>query len=175
MAGLSRRSIMMQLYTSSFLFTRLSIYAYAYFLVVTWFVDNTENDIESLFLQVSLISSCALSLSINHSTFVCTRYNDPLTTSVAGNLKNIVMTGVGIYAFGDFVYHKINAMGIGISMAGAIWYATWSAMRVSLVSFLQWCSLPSLHVRTAKGLQAGFSCGASISHDLRKGLSMVMY
>lgn len=28
-----------------------------------------------------------LGLSINHSTFVCTRYNEPLMTSVAGNLK----------------------------------------------------------------------------------------
>lgn len=89
-----------------------------------------------------MLSGCALSLSINHSTFVCTRYNDPLTTSVAGNLKNIVMTGVGVYAFGDFFYHKFNALGIAISMIGAIWYATWSAMRVSL------SSLPSCPVST---------------------------
>lgn len=80
---------------------------------------------------MALLSSCALGLTINHSTFVCTRYNDPLTTSVAGNLKNIIMTGIGIFAFGDFFYHKFNALGIAISMVGAIWYATWSAMRVS--------------------------------------------
>ena len=38
-------------------------------------------------MQVTLAASCMLGLSINHSTFVCTRYNDPLTTSVAGSIK----------------------------------------------------------------------------------------
>ena len=37
--------------------------------------------------QVTLAASCLLGLSINHSTFVCTRYNDALTTSVAGSIK----------------------------------------------------------------------------------------
>ena len=37
--------------------------------------------------QVTLAASCMLGLSINHSTFVCTRYNDALTTSVAGSAK----------------------------------------------------------------------------------------
>ena len=74
--------------------------------------------------------SCALGLTINHSTFVCTRHNDPLTTSVAGNLKNVLMTGVGVFAFGDFLYQRWNTVGICISMAGAVWYATKAALRV---------------------------------------------
>ena len=75
--------------------------------------------------------SCALGLTINHSTFICTRYNDPLTTSVAGNLKNVLMTAVGVFAFGDFLFQRWNAIGICISMGGAIWYATRAALRVS--------------------------------------------
>lgn len=82
-------------------------------------------------MQATLLLSCALGLTINHSTFVCTRYNDPLTTSVAGNLKNVLMTGLGVFAFGDFYFHKWNAVGICISMGGAIWYATRAALRVS--------------------------------------------
>jgi len=80
--------------------------------------------------QATLMLSCALGLTINHSTFVCTRYNDPLTTSVAGNLKNVLMTAVGVFAFGDFLYHRWNTIGICISMGGAIWYATRAALRV---------------------------------------------
>lgn len=86
--------------------------------------------------QAALLLSCVLGLSINHSTFICTRYNDPLTTSVAGNLKNVLMTAVGVFAFGDFFYHRWNSLGICISMAGAIWYATRTALRVSHPSIL---------------------------------------
>lgn len=34
--------------------------------------------------QLVLLLASALGLSINHSTFVCTRVNEPLMTSVAG-------------------------------------------------------------------------------------------
>ncbi len=36
--------------------------------------------------QLVLLASSALGLTINHSTFVCTRVNEPLMTSVAGGL-----------------------------------------------------------------------------------------
>ncbi|KAK9808798.1 hypothetical protein WJX72_003877 [[Myrmecia] bisecta] len=81
--------------------------------------------------QAVLVMSCALGLTINHSTFVCTRVNDPLLTSVAGNLKNVIMTIVGAFAFGDFKYHLVNAIGLGISMCGAIWYATKTALKAT--------------------------------------------
>jgi solute carrier family 35 protein len=81
-------------------------------------------------VQVTLLLSCVLGLTINHSTFICTRYNDPLTTSVAGSLKNIIMTLIGAVSFGDFVFAKWNVVGLGVSMAGAIWYATRAAIKV---------------------------------------------
>lgn len=79
--------------------------------------------------QLVLFLASALGLSINHSTFVCTRINEPLMTSVAGNLKNALMTVVGALAFPDFVFHPANTAGLGLSMTGAIWYATRSALR----------------------------------------------
>lgn len=80
------------------------------------------------FLFVLFMAS-GLGLSINHSTFVCTRINEPLMTSVAGNLKNAVMTIVGALAFPDFVFDPANALGLSVSMTGAIWYATRSALK----------------------------------------------
>lgn len=76
-----------------------------------------------------LFLASALGLSINHSMFVCTRINEPLMTSVAGNLKNAVMTVVGALAFPDFIFDPANAAGLCLSMTGAIWYATRSALR----------------------------------------------
>ena len=84
----------------------------------------------SCIAQLTLLAACALGLTINHSTFVCTRFNDPLTTSVAGSVKNIAMTFIGAVAFGDFLFAPWNAVGLGLSMAGAIWYATKSALKV---------------------------------------------
>ena len=82
-------------------------------------------------MQVVLMMCCMLGLTINHSTFICTRFNDPLTTSVAGSVKNIIMTCIGAVSFGDFVYAKWNVVGLGVSMAGAVWYATRAAVKVS--------------------------------------------
>lgn len=79
--------------------------------------------------QVSMALSCILGLTVSHSTFVCTRVNDPIMTSTAGNLKNIIMTLVGAFAFGDFRFSVWNSVGLGLSMVGAIWYAAKSAMK----------------------------------------------
>ncbi|KFM24403.1 UDP-glucuronic acid/UDP-N-acetylgalactosamine transporter [Auxenochlorella protothecoides] len=79
--------------------------------------------------QTALFLASAMGLTINHSTMVCTRVNEPLMTSVAGNLKNVLMTVVGALAFGDFVFSPWNAAGLGASMAGAVWYATRSAFK----------------------------------------------
>ena len=74
--------------------------------------------------------SCILGLTVSHSTFVCTRVNDPIMTSTAGNLKNVIMTMIGAFAFGDFRFSIWNSVGLAMSMVGAIWYAAKSAMKV---------------------------------------------
>lgn len=50
-------------------------------------------------------------------------------TSVAGNLKNAIMTVVGAIVFSDYIFDIGNAVGLGLSMGGAIWYATRSALK----------------------------------------------
>jgi hypothetical protein len=40
------------------------------------------------------------------------------------------MTIVGAFAFGDFIFEPWNATGLAVSMAGAVWYAMRSALRV---------------------------------------------
>ena len=77
----------------------------------------------------SVASAVGLGLSVGHSQYLCTRINDPLTTSVSGSLKNILMTGIGIFAFGDYVYDRFNVLGILISIGGGFWYALHCALK----------------------------------------------
>ena len=44
-------------------------------------------------------------------------------------LKNALMTVVGALAFPDFIFSPGNAMGLMLSMTGAVWYATRSALK----------------------------------------------
>jgi len=74
------------------------------------------------FLSVFACSG-VMGLFVNHGTFLCTRCNEPLTTSVAGSFKNIFMTFLGMYAFGDFVFQKWNFIGLSISLVGSCMYA----------------------------------------------------
>lgn len=74
-------------------------------------------------------AAVCLGLSISHSTYLCTRMNEPLTTSVAGNFKNLLMTAIGMIAFGDYQWDPRNLAGIGISMAGAVWYAWFGVVK----------------------------------------------
>lgn len=39
------------------------------------------------------------------------------------------MTLIGAVSFGDFQYARWNVVGLGLSMAGAIWYATRAAIK----------------------------------------------
>lgn len=66
-----------------------------------------------------LTSTVVLGITIHHSTFICTRVNEPLMTMVAGQLKNIVSTIVGALVFSDFKFLWMNVIGLAISMIGA--------------------------------------------------------
>lgn len=86
-------------------------------------------DRDNFAFRVTLAASCMLGLAVNHSTFVCTRATSPLTTSVTGSFKNVLMTLVGMIAFGDFKFKVANLLGIAVSMLGGIWYATYQSLK----------------------------------------------
>jgi hypothetical protein len=71
---------------------------------------------------VVLALAGSMGVFINHATMVCTRANGPLTTSVVGSAKNIVMTAIGMLAFNDFVYAPWNMAGLVVSAGGTVWY-----------------------------------------------------
>ena len=71
-------------------------------------------------LHAVLASSSVLGLTVNHSQFLCTRVNEPLMTTVAGQMKNIVSTIIGAFAFSDYTFNIVNVIGVTMSMSGKL-------------------------------------------------------
>lgn len=59
---------------------------------------------------------------LNYSMFKCTLVNSPLTTSVTGQSKNIIVAFVGLFALGDVIFDPINVLGHCICSVGAVMY-----------------------------------------------------
>ena len=74
--------------------------------------------------QPGLVSTLALAASlgvaVSHATLTCTRVNSPLTTNVVGSAKNLVMTLIGMVAFGDFVWQPWNVAGLAVGAVGTV-------------------------------------------------------
>lgn len=59
---------------------------------------------------------------LNYLLFLCTTYNSALTTSVAGTLKSIVQTFIGMFTFGGISFNVFTLSGIVLNLSGGILY-----------------------------------------------------
>jgi solute carrier family 35 protein len=73
--------------------------------------------------QIAFLFSAVLAFLVNAATFWCTSATTPLTTSVTGQTKNILVTFLGMFLFGDVQPTALLLFGLLISIIGSIWYS----------------------------------------------------
>lgn len=66
--------------------------------------------------------SAASAFLINFFTNLCTQMTSPLTTAITGQMKNILQTVLGIFAFG-YVVTPLNLFGLAVALTGSLLFA----------------------------------------------------
>lgn len=73
----------------------------------------------SPFFVPALTFVAGSALCVNLATSVCTYVTSPLTTSVAGQLKNVLQTVLGFFSWG-YIPTTLNVLGLLVALAGQI-------------------------------------------------------
>ena len=79
---------------------------------------------------LALVAASVMGLLLSYSSLLCTTYNSPLTTSVTGNAKDVVLTIVGALIFPGFRATFLSVGGLCLSFLGSGLYTAVSVRRL---------------------------------------------
>jgi solute carrier family 35 len=97
----------------------------------------------------ALLFVAASALCVNLSTSMCTHVTSPLTTSVAGQLKNVLQTVLGFFSWG-YVPTPLNVCGLLVALGGQIAFGYFKYTEARPAS-----DAPAPPARPAPGAQRG--------------------
>lgn len=82
----------------------------------------TRPELQTFGFVVAMSLSAASAFLINFFTNMCTQITSPLTTAITGQMKNVLQTVLGIFAFG-YVVTPLNLFGLGVALFGSLLFA----------------------------------------------------
>lgn len=83
---------------------------------------RTQPELTSWGFLTSLLLTATGAFAVNFSTSLCTDVTSPLTTSVAGQVKNILQTILGFFSWG-FVPTTLNIIGLLLALCAQVYFA----------------------------------------------------
>lgn len=83
---------------------------------------STRPDLHTPGFLVALSLSAASAFLVNFFTNLCTQITSPLTTAITGQMKNVLQTTIGLFAWGYRVT-ALNLAGLATALAGSLLFA----------------------------------------------------